>query len=323
MQDLDTHSLEDNMPKKTPREKRQHLWRQIKNHKAFYLMLLPCIVFYIVFSYIPMGGLILAFKEFKYNTSLWGGDWVGLDYFKRFFSDPNSWKYIKNTLIISFMKLILALPFPIILALLFNEMKNTKVRNVFQTIVYLPHFLSWVVVIGLVRRILAPDVGLINGLVGFFGGDSSKFYMMDQNYFRTITFWSYVWKDIGWSSIIYFAAIMGIDPSLYEAAEIDGAGKLKQIWHITLTGIRPTIIILFIMSLGNVLSAGFDQVYLLQTPGNMELSEIIDTYVIKIGLQGGQFGYATAVGMMQGLIGLGMVLLVNYITHKKFDTSLW
>lgn len=147
--------------------------------------------------------------------------------------------------------------------------------------------------------------------------------MMEESSFRPIMFASYIWKDIGWNSIIYFATIMGIDLSLYEAAAIDGASKLKQMWHITLTGIRPTIIILFILSLGNVLSAGFDQIYLLQTPGNMELSEIIDTYVIKTGLQGGQFGYATAVGMMQGIIGLVMVLGVNAVTSKKFDTSLW
>lgn len=304
-------------------KKRSLLWRRVKQHKAFYLMLLPCLIFFVVFSYMPMGGLILAFKEFRYDRSIFGGDWVGLEYFRRFFSDPNSWKYIQNTLIISFLKLLLALPFPIILALLFNEMKLTKLRNLFQSIVYLPHFLSWVVVIGLARKILAPDVGLVNNLVTLFGGDGSQFFMMDENYFRPILFFSYVWKDIGWSSIIYFAAIMGIDLSLYEAASIDGASKLRQMWHITLTGIRPTIIILFTLSLGSVLSAGFDQVYLLQTPGNMELAEIIDTYVIKTGLQGGQFGYATAVGMMQGVISLVLILVVNTITSKKFETSLW
>lgn len=312
-----------NMAKSVLKTKQGYLWKRIKMHRAFYFMLLPCLVFFIVFSYMPMSGLVLAFKEFRYDRSIFGGDWVGLTYFKRFFADPNSWKYIKNTLIISGIKLIFALPFPIVLALLFNEMKLTKLRNVFQSIVYLPHFLSWVVVVGLVQRVLAPDVGLVNNVINWLGGDGSRFFMMEESSFRPIMFASYIWKDIGWNSIIYFAAIMGIDLSLYEAAAIDGASKLKQMWHITLTGIRPTIIILFILSLGNVLSAGFDQIYLLQTPGNMELSEIIDTYVIKTGLQGGQFGYATAVGMMQGIIGLVMVLGVNAVTSKKFDTSLW
>ena len=221
------------------------------------------------------------------------------------------------------MKLILALPFPIILALMFNEIKSNKIRSLFQSITYLPHFLSWVVIVGILQSILAPNTGLLNQVISFFGGDGSRFFLMEEGSFHAVMFWSYVWKDIGWSSIIYFAAIMSINPSLYEAAAIDGANRWRQIWHITLTGIRPTILILFILSLGNILSAGFDQVYLLKTPGNMEVSEIIDTYVIRTGLQSGQFGYATAVGMMQGVAGLIVVLLVNRFASKKFNTSLW
>lgn len=298
-------------------------WKNIKKHRAQYLMLLPCIIFFIIFSYLPMAGLVLAFKEFRFDTGMFGGAWVGLQYFERFFQDPQSWTFVKNTLIISGMKLILAMPFPIILALLFNEIKSNKIRGFFQSISYLPHFLSWVVVVGIIQSILAPNTGLLNELIKTMGGDGSTFFLMDEKYFHSIMFWSYVWKDIGWSSIIYFAAIAGIDPALYEAAEIDGAGRLRKIWHITLTGIRPTILILFILSLGNILSAGFDQIYLLKTPGNAEVAEIIDTYVIRTGLQSGQFGYATAVGMMQGVIGLIVVLVVNRFANKKFNTSLW
>lgn len=298
-------------------------WKNIKKHRAQYLMLLPCIIFFIIFSYLPMAGLVLAFKEFRFDTGMFGGAWVGLQYFERFFQDPQSWTFVKNTLIISGMKLILAMPFPIILALLFNEIKSNKIRGFFQSISYLPHFLSWVVVVGIIQSILAPNTGLLNELIKTMGGDGSTFFLMDEKYFHSIMFWSYVWKDIGWSSIIYFAAIAGIDPALYEAAEIDGAGRLRKIWHITLTGIRPTILILFILSLGNILSAGFDQIYLLKTPGNAEVAEIIDTYVIRTGLQSGQFGYATAVGMMQGVIGLVVVLVVNRFANKKFNTSLW
>ncbi|MEH7273652.1 ABC transporter permease subunit [Neobacillus vireti] len=298
-------------------------WKNIKKHRAQYFMLLPCIIFFIIFSYLPMAGLVLAFKEFRFDTGMFGGAWVGLQYFERFFQDPQSWNFVKNTLIISGMKLLLAMPFPIILALLFNEIKSNKIRGFFQSISYLPHFLSWVVVVGIIQAILAPNTGLLNELIKTMGGDGSTFFLMDEKYFHSIMFWSYVWKDIGWSSIIYFAAIAGIDPALYEAASIDGAGRLRKIWHITLTGIRPTILILFILSLGNILSAGFDQIYLLKTPGNAEVAEIIDTYVIRTGLQSGQFGYATAVGMMQGVIGLIVVLVVNRFANKKFNTSLW
>nr|WP_249308797.1 ABC transporter permease subunit [Lederbergia citrea] len=270
-----------------------------------------------------MAGLVLAFKEFKFNTGIWGGEWVGFTYFQRFFNDPQSWVFIKNTLIISSMKLFLGLPFPIFLALMFNEMKSNKMRNLFQSITYLPHFLSWVIIVGLLQRVLAPDIGLLNQVIKHFGGAGDKFFLMEKNYFYSVMFWSHVWKEIGWNSIIYFAAIAGINPEYYEAAKMDGANKLRQIWHITLPGIRPTIIILFILSLGNILSAGFDQIYLLKTPGNAEVAEIIDTYVIRVGLQGGQFGYATAVGMLQGVIGLILVLAVNAISKRKFDTSLW
>ncbi|MFJ7976962.1 ABC transporter permease [Peribacillus sp. NPDC096379] len=313
-----------------PKKKKKHKVKPMKlsyeniwQHRAQYFMLLPCIIFFIIFSYLPMAGMVLAFKEFRFDTGLFGGAWVGFQYFERFFNAPQSWTFIKNTLIISSMKLILALPFPIILALMFNEIKNNKIRSFFQSITYLPHFLSWVVVVGILQSILAPNTGLLNQVISFFGGDGSTFFLMEEESFHSIMFWSYVWKDIGWNSIIYFAAIMGISPSLYEAAAIDGANRWRQIWHITLTGIRPTILILFILSLGNILSAGFDQIYLLKTPGNAEVSEIIDTYVIRTGLQSGQFGYATAVGMMQGIVGLILVLVVNRFSSKKFNTSLW
>lgn len=288
-----------------------------------YIMLIPCLAFFVVFSYFPMTGLVLSFKQFTFNGGLYGGPWVGFRYFERFFSDSQSMVYVKNTLIISSMKLFLALPFPIIFALQINEIKRKRMRNLFQGIAYLPHFFSWVVVVGMIQRILAPDTGFLNQLISVFGGDGSHFFMMEKAAFYPIMFWSYIWKEIGWNSIIYYAAITGINPALYEAAKMDGAGKLRQIWHVTLPGIRPAILILFILSIGSILSAGFDQIYLLKTPGNMGLAEILDTYVIRVGIQDAQFGYATAVGMMQGLIGLFLVLGVNRLSRKLFDTSLW
>ncbi|WP_372630830.1 ABC transporter permease [Cohnella sp.] len=302
---------------------KRKLWKDMLKHRYLYFMLLPCIVFFIVFSYIPMGGLLLAFKDYKFNKGILGSPWIGLDYFQTFFNSYQSGMLIKNTLIISGMKLFLYLPFPIILALMFNEVRSKWFKNVSQSILYLPHFISWVVVVGLIQRILAPDTGLLNQFISGAGGDGSTFYMMEPEYFYQIMFGSHLWKSIGWDSIIYMAAIAGVNPDMYEAAKIDGAGKLREVWSITLPSITPTIVILFILSLGNILSAGFDQLYLLRTPGNMHLADILDTYIIQIGLQGGQYGYATAVGMMQGIIGLILVVIANKISRKVSDTALW
>nr|WP_309101479.1 ABC transporter permease subunit [Fredinandcohnia onubensis] len=302
---------------------KENIWTKVKKHKVFYIMLFPCLVFFLIFSYWPMGGLILAFKEYGFNTGVFGGDWVGFKYFEQFFSDSRSWLYVKNTLIVSFLKLFVYLPFPILLALMLNDVKNNKLRGTFQSITYLPYFISWVVVVGLMNRLLAPGTGMINQVVASFGGDGSTFFMMEEGLFYPLVFISYLWKSIGWDSIIYFAAIVAIVPTLYEAAAIDGAGKLRQIWHVTLPGISATIIILFILSLGSILSSGFDQIFLMQNPGNANVSETIDTYIVNTGLQGGQFGYATAIGLMQGIAGLIFTIIVNKITSKKFGTSLW
>lgn len=301
----------------------RNLGKRILQHKYLYFMLLPCLLYFIVFNYLPMSGLVLAFKEYKFNMGIFGSPWVGLEYFTQFFNDYQFKLLIKNTLIISCMKLFIGLPFPIILALLFNEIRHKKFKGVAQSISYLPHFLSWVVVIGMLQRVLAPDTGLLNEMFGAFGGDSSIFYMMEGKYFYSIMFWSHIWKGIGWDSIIYLAAISGINPELYEAGKIDGTNKWNEIWSITLPSITPTIVILFILSLGSILSAGFDQIYLLRTPGNMHLAEILDTYIIRVGLQNGQFGYATAVGMVQGVIGFILVVSANKISRKVSDTSLW
>lgn len=299
------------------------LFTQIKKHKTFYAMLLPAMIFFIVFSYWPMSGLVLAFKKFGFNTGLYGGSFVGLKYFEQFFKDPRSMIYIKNTLIISFLKLFIYLPFPILLAIMFNEFKLDKARGIAQSISYLPYFISWVVVVGILNRLFAPTTGLINQAISYFGKDGSTFWMMNENFFYPSVFFSYLWKNVGWDSIIYYSAIVGIAPSLYEAAAIDGAGRFKQTLHVTLPGITQTITILFILSLGGILSSGFDQIFLMQTPGNANVSQTIDTYIVQTGLQGGQYGYATAIGLMQGVVGLILTLIVNNITSKHSDNSLW
>lgn len=308
---------------RTIKSRPAELRKRIIQHKYMYVMLLPCIVFFIIFSYIPMGGLLLAFKEYQFNKGILLSPWVGLRYFRTFFDSYESGKLIANTVIISSMKLFLGLPFPIILALIFNEVKSKRFRGITQSIAYLPHFLSWVIVVGVIQRVLAPDTGLLNEAIKALGGNGDTFFLMEQSYFYPIMFGSHIWKTVGWDSIIYLAAIAGINPELYEAGRIDGASKWREIWNITLPGIRPTIMILFILSLGSILSAGYDQLYLLRTPGNMDVSEILDTYVISVGLQSGQYGYATAVGMLQGVIGLILVVAANRIARRISETSVW
>ena len=270
-----------------------------------------------------MVGLLLAFKEFKFNMGILKSPWVGFQYFKLFFSYYQSGQLIGNTFIVGFIKIVLCFPFSIILALMLNEIKNKSFKRLTQTISYLPHFISWVVVASLIFKLLAPGDGLINQLVGAFGGSTDTFYMMEEGSFYFVMFLSRIWKGIGWGSIIYLAAIAGIDPLLYEAATIDGANRFKQMIHITLAGILPTIGILFILELGTILRTGFEQNFLLRTPGNMAKADILDTYVVQIGLMQGQYGYATAIGLMQGFAGLIFVVVANKISKKVTDIGLW
>ncbi|WP_053372165.1 ABC transporter permease [Paenibacillus sp. FJAT-27812] len=297
--------------------------RRIATHRYLYIMVLPCLLFFAIFNYIPMAGLLLAFKEYKFNTTIFNSPWVGMEYFKRFFDDYQSGQLIRNTLVISCMKLLLGMPFPILLALMFNEVRSKWFRGLTQSIMYLPHFLSWVIIVGLMQRIFAPEIGIVNEVIKWFGGDGSTFFAMDAKYFYPMMFWSYIWQTIGWGSIIYYAAITGINPNLFEAAKIDGANKWQEIRYVTLPSIMPTIVIVFILSLGGIMTAGFDQLYLMRTPGNMHLSDVLDTYIIRVGIQSAQFGYATAVGLMQGLIGFVLVVLANRVTRKVSDNSLW
>jgi putative aldouronate transport system permease protein len=297
--------------------------KNIKKNWQLYTMLLPCIAFFIIFSYIPMGGLMLAFKEYKFNKGILGSPWVGFQYFKTFFSNYQAPQLIRNTLIIGFLKTMVEFPFPIILALLLNEIQNEKFKKTVQTISYLPYFLSWVIVITMMQRIFAPQTGLVNEVKAILGKDPSTYYMMEEKSFYPMVFFSDLWKNIGWNSIIYLAAITGVDPQLYEAARIDGSNKWQEIWHVTLPCIRTTIGILFIMGVGSIFSSGFDQIYLLRTPGNMSLADTLDVYVVRMGLVGGQYGYATAVGLIQSIVGLVMVLISNKLSDYYTEVAIW
>lgn len=297
--------------------------KRLIKYWPLYVMLLPCIIYYILICYVPMAGNVLAFKDFSFRKGIWGSPWVGFKYFQTFFLSYDAKRLILNTLAIGFIKTILEFPFAIILALLLNEVKNMRFKKVTQTITYLPHFLSSVIIVTILQRILAPNTGILNQTIQMFGGDGSTFYLMEAKYLYRILFSMDLWRNIGWDSIMYLAAISGIDPTLYEAAEMDGCGKLKKMWHITLPSIRGTIGILFIMGVGGLLSSGVEQIWLLRTPGNMSLADTLDVYVVRVGLQGGQFGYATAIGLIQGLVGLVLVVICNRICKKLTEVSLW
>ena len=305
------------------KKNKKSLGSRMLHYWPLYVMLLPAIIYYILICYVPMAGNILAFKEYSFKKGIWGSDFVGLRYFEAFFKSYDCIRLIKNTLTVGFIKCILEFPFAIILALLLNELKNMKFKKVSQTITYLPHFLSSVIIVTMIQRLLAPNNGVINQIIAGLGEKGDTFFLMEAKYFLGILFSMDLWRNIGWDSIIYLAAISSVDTSLYEAAQMDGCGKLKRMWHITLPGIRGTIGLLFIMGVGGLLSSGFEQIYLLRTPGNMQLADTLDTYVVRVGLQGGQFGYATAIGLIQGLVGLVLVVITNKICKKLTEVSLW
>ena len=302
---------------------KQPISKRLVRYWPLYVMLIPCVVYYALLCYVPMAGSVLAFKDYSFKKGIWGSPWVGFDYFKTFFMSYDAPRLIKNTLTIGVIKCILEFPFAIILALMLNEILNMKFKKVAQTITYLPHFLSSVIIVTMIQKILAPNVGILNQAISALGGDGSTFFLMEADYFYTILFSMDLWRNIGWDSIIYLAAISSVDTALYEAAEMDGCNKLKRMWHITLPGIRGTIGLLFIMGVGGLLSSGVEQMWLLRTPGNMSLADTLDVYVVRVGLQGGQFGYATAIGLIQGLVGLILVVTCNKICKKMTEVSLW
>ncbi len=299
------------------------LGRRLIKFWPLYLMLVPCIIYYILICYVPMGGIVLAFKDYSFKKGIWGSPWVGFRYFETFFNSFDFTRLLKNTLTVGLIKCILEFPFAIILALMLNEIKNMKFKKITQTITYLPHFLSTVIIVTMLQRILAPNTGVLNQIIGSMGGDPGTFFMMEPKYFFQLLFSMDLWRNIGWDSIMFLAAISGVDPSLYEAAGIDGCSKLKKIRHITIPGIRGTIGLLFIMGVGGMLSTGFEQIYLLRTPGNMTVADTLDTFVVRVGLLNGQFGYATAIGLIQGIVGLILVVACNILSKKFTEVSLW
>lgn len=309
---------ENSLPKKRKGEWLYYL----KSNFDLYVFLIPAVVTTFVFAYIPMYGILLAFKDYSLRKGIWGSDWVGFEHFQRFFDSPDFWRLIWNTLSLSVYGLIAGFPIPIILALMLNSMRNKSYRKLVQTITYAPNFISTVVMCGMIVLFLSPRVGIVNSLLGMIGIESINF-MGNASMFPHIYVWSGVWQTTGWSSVIYFAALSGISPELHEAATVDGATKLQRIRHIDIPGILPTAIILLIMSCGSILSVGFEKVFALQNPLNTPVSEIISTYVYKVGLIQNDVSYSTAISLFNTVINGIMLVTVNAISRKVSDSSLW
>lgn len=283
-------------------------------HRAYYLVILPAILCFIVVKYIPMAGIVLAFKNFTITGGIWRSPWAGLKYFERMVNSADFYRVFRNTIVISLLKLVTVFPAPIVFALMLNEVLNLRLKKTFQTISYLPHFISWVVAAGVFRSFLSFE-GPVNFIIELMGNQRVVF-MKDPFNFMAVVVASGIWKTVGWGSIIYLAAITGIDAQLYDAAQIDGAGRIQRIWHITLPSIVPVIVVLFLLRIGHIFEAGFDQIFNLYSPIVYSVGDIIDTYVYRQGLVNMQFSYTTAVGLSKNVLGLIMLLIMNSVVKR-------
>ena len=295
--------------------------KDVVRDKWLYLLLLPGMVFMLIFRYIPIFGNVIAFMEYNpYDMA--GSTWVGFDQFIKLFQKPAFMKVFGNTLYISILKMVCGFPIPIILALMMNEMRNMKFKKVSQTLLYLPHFISWVVMAGLIMNMLDPTTGLVTAILKFFTGKDLQ-VLTDKSLFVPMLIITDIYKGMGWGTIIYFAALSGVDPQLYEAAEIDGARKWKQLLHITLPSITPTIVIMLILNCNNIVNAGFDQIFMLYSALVYDVADIIDTYVYRIGIQKAYYSFSTAAGMFKSVIALVMILIVNTVAKKTGNEGIW
>ncbi|RAV20893.1 sugar ABC transporter permease [Paenibacillus contaminans] len=297
----------------------------LKKNKLFYWLLLPGTIYFLIFHYIPLYGVVIAFKDvtpFDGFEGIFTSEWVGLKHFENFVNSYYFWNIMRNTVLISLYRLLFGFPAPIILALLINEVRIEAFKRIVQTISYLPHFLSMVIVAGLVTTLLTTDGGIVNVFLQKLGFDSI-FFLGDKSYFRSVLVVSGIWKEVGWGTIIYLAAIAGIDPQLYEAAVVDGAGRFKQMWHITLPGIMFIVVIMFIFAVGGLLNAGFEQILLLYSPTVYDVGDIIDTFVYRRGLLEMQYSFAAAVGLFKSVIALVLIIGTNYIAKKLGHDGIW
>ncbi|WP_168120228.1 ABC transporter permease subunit [Paenibacillus sp. HB172176] len=295
---------------------------QVRRNYDLYLLLIPGLVFLGIFKYTPIYGLVIAFQNFNIFQGINGSEWVGFAQFDRLFSTAEFGRIMRNTLLISLYKIVILFPIPIAIAVFLNEVGKMWFKRTIQTIIYLPHFLSWVIIAGLFINIMSPSTGILNSMVVFFGGEPINFFM-DNDFFRSVIVATAGWKEAGWNAIIFIAAIAGLDPELYEASKLDGASKVQQVFTITLPGIASTIILMLILRIGHVLEAGTEQILLLYNPTVYETGDVIGTYIYRMGLTSMEFSFSTAVGLFESVIGFALVIGGNYLAKKYSGRSIW
>lgn len=298
------------------------VWRYVFTNRYLYLMLLPALVFYAVFHYYPMYGAIIAFKDFNITKGILGSPWVGTKHFEYLFELEKFRTVFWNTIVISCYRLVFGFPAPIIVALLLNEIMNRAFKRTVQTVIYLPHFISWVILGGLLVNLLSTDGGVVNKVIEALGGSPIGF-LSDDSHFRSTLVWSMIWKEFGWNTIIYMAALAGVNPQLYEAAVMDGANRWRRIWHITIPCIRSTIVILLLLRIGSMMEAGFEQIFVLYHTGVYSVSDIIDTYVYRIGLTEGRFSLAAAVGLFKSVINFVLLVVANKLARMMGEQGVY
>ncbi|WP_420901664.1 ABC transporter permease [Paenibacillus whitsoniae] len=295
---------------------------RLARNRWLYLMVLPGLLYFLIFKYWPMYGIFIAFKDYQPFLGFWNSPFVGLKHFERLFSDDNFLVLFRNTLILASYNILFFFPLPILIALMLNELRIEVMKRFVQTLIYIPHFMSWVVVVGIAYIFLTTEGGMVNELLVRIGGEKINF-LASNEWFRTIVTSEVIWKETGWGTIIFLAALSGVDPQLYEAARMDGANRARQLWHITLPAIRSTIIILLILRLGSFLDTGFEQIFLMLNAMNREVGDVFDTYVYSVGISQGQYSFSTAVGLFKSIIGLVLVVSSNYFAKKIGEEGIY
>lgn len=302
--------------------RRGKLGKSVRKYWDLYLLLIPVVIYFVLFKYLPMYGLQIAFKDYNFRKGYWGSPWVGFEHFTRFLTSYNFWQIMYNTVSISVLTLIFTFPLPIMLALLLNETRNKHFKGVLQSVTYTPHFLSTVVVVGMMVAFVSPSTGIINQVIQLFGG-KPIYFMTKPEWFKPMYILSDIWKNTGWSSIIFVSALSNVDLGLYEAAKVDGASRWQRLYNITLPCLVPTIIIMLILSCGKIIGVGFEKIFLMQTDLTLGVSQVISTYVYQQGIVKSQFSYATAIGIFDAVINFALLITVNRIAKKTSDISLW
>jgi putative aldouronate transport system permease protein len=296
--------------------------RRLIRQKWFFIMLLPGLLYFLIYKYVPMWGILIAFQNYQPYLGFFHSKWVGFDHFRTFLGDEAFWMLFRNTFILAIYNILFFFPLPIIISLMLNEIRQDLFKRWIQTLIYVPHFVSWVVVVGISFLFFSSEGGIINNLLVSLGMQPVSF-LLSHDWFRTIVTSQVIWKETGWGTIIFLAALAGVDPQLYEAARIDGAGRWKQMWHITLPAIRSTIIILLILRIGTFLDSGFEQIFLMVNPMNRDVGEVFDTYVYSSGISQGKFSYSTAVGVFKSIIGLVLVMGANRLAKRFGEQGIY